>query len=220
MALNFIWIAFFIIAFIVAVYKLLVTGDTEIFKNIVDGIFDSTKTSVDISIGLIGVLSLFLGFMNVGERAGAINFLSRIVGPFFSKLFPDLPKNHPAMGHMMMNFSANLLGLDNAATPFGLKAMQSLQEVNPEKDTASNSQIMFMVLHASGLTLIPVAIIAQRVILKSADPTAVFIPLLITTFIATITAMSVVAIKQKINLAQSSLQVWSASNCTAATNFL
>ena len=208
MALNFIWIAFFIIAFIVAVYKLLVTGDTEIFKNIVDGIFDSTKTSVDISIGLIGVLSLFLGFMNVGERAGAINFLSRIVGPFFSKLFPDLPKNHPAMGHMMMNFSANLLGLDNAATPFGLKAMQSLQEVNPEKDTASNSQIMFMVLHASGLTLIPVAIIAQRVILKSADPTAVFIPLLITTFIATITAMSVVAIKQKINLFQPAIILW------------
>jgi len=208
MALNFIWIAFFIIAFIVAVYKLLVTGDTEIFKNIVDGIFDSTKTSVDISIGLIGVLSLFLGFMNVGERAGAINFLSRIVGPFFSKLFPDLPKNHPAMGHMMMNFSANLLGLDNAATPFGLKAMQSLQEVNPEKDTASNSQIMFMVLHASGLTLIPVAIIAQRVILKSADPTAVFIPLLITTFIATITAMAVVAIKQRINLFQPAIILW------------
>jgi len=208
MALNFIWIAFFIIAFIVAVYMLLVTGDTEIFKNIVDGIFDSTKTSVDISIGLIGVLSLFLGFMNVGERAGAINFLSRIVGPFFSKLFPDLPKNHPAMGHMMMNFSANLLGLDNAATPFGLKAMQSLQEVNPEKDTASNSQIMFMVLHASGLTLIPVAIIAQRVILKSADPTAVFIPLLITTFIATITAMAVVAIKQRINLFQPAIILW------------
>jgi len=208
MALNFIWIAFFIIAFIVAVYKLLVTGDTEIFKNIVDGIFDSTKTSVDISIGLIGVLSLFLGFMNVGERAGAINFLSRIVGPFFSKLFPDLPKNHPAMGHMMMNFSANLLGLDNAATPFGLKAMQSLQEVNPEKDTASNSQIMFMVLHASGLTLIPVAIIAQRVILKSADPTAVFIPLLITTFIATITAMAVVAVKQRINLFQPAIILW------------
>ena len=208
MALNFIWIAFFIIAFIVAVIKLLVTGDTEIFKNIVDGIFDSTKTSVDISIGLIGVLSLFLGFMNVGERAGAINFLSRIVGPFFSKLFPDLPKNHPAMGHMMMNFSANLLGLDNAATPFGLKAMQSLQEVNPEKDTASNSQIMFMVLHASGLTLIPVAIIAQRVILKSADPTAVFIPLLITTFIATITAMAVVAIKQRINLFQPAIILW------------
>ena len=208
MALNFIWIAFFIIAFIVAVYKLLVLGDTEIFKNIVDGIFDSTKTSVDISIGLIGVLSLFLGFMNVGERAGAINFLSRIVGPFFSKLFPDLPKNHPAMGHMMMNFSANLLGLDNAATPFGLKAMQSLQEVNPEKETASNAQIMFMVLHASGLTLIPVAIIAQRVILKSADPTSVFIPLLITTFIATITAMSVVAIKQKINLFQPAIILW------------
>ena len=166
MALNFIWIAFFLFAFVVAVIKLLVEGDTEIFKNIIDGVFDSAKTSVDISIGLVGILSLFLGFMNVGEKAGAINFLSRIVGPFFSKLFPDLPKNHPAMGHMMMNFSANLLGLDNAATPFGLKAMQSLHEVNPEKDTASNSEIMFMVLHASGLTLIPVSIIEQKEILK------------------------------------------------------
>jgi spore maturation protein SpmA len=208
MALNIIWIAFFLLAFVVAVIKLLVDGDTEVFKRIIDGVFDSTKTSIDISIGLIGVLSLFLGFMNVGEKAGAINFLSRIVGPFFSRLFPDLPKNHPAMGHMMMNFSANLLGLDNAATPFGLKAMQSLQEVNPDKETASNSQIMFMVLHASGLTLIPVAIIAQRVILKSADPTAVFIPLLITTFIATITAMTVVAIKQRINLFQPVLILW------------
>jgi spore maturation protein SpmA len=208
MALNFIWIAFFLVAFIVAVIRLIFEGDTEIFKNIIDGVFDSTKTSIDISIGLIGVLSLFLGFMNIGEKAGAINFLSRIVGPFFSKLFPELPKNHPAMGHMMMNFSANLLGLDNAATPFGLKAMQSLHEVNPEKDTASNSEIMFMVLHASGLTLIPVSIIAQRVILKSHDATSVFIPLLITTFVATITAMIVVAIKQRINLFQPVIVLW------------
>lgn len=208
MALNFIWIAFFLVAFIVAVIKLVFEGDTEIFKNIIDGVFDSAKTSVDISIGLIGILSLFLGFMNVGEKAGAINFLSRIVGPFFSKLFPELPKNHPAMGHMMMNFSANLLGLDNAATPFGLKAMQSLHEVNPEKDTASNSEIMFMVLHASGLTLIPVSIIAQRVILKSNDPTTVFIPLLITTFVATMAAMTVVAIKQRINLFQPAIILW------------
>ena len=208
MALNFIWIAFFLIAFVVAVIKLIFEGDTEIFKNVIDGVFDSAKTSVDISIGLIGILSLFLGFMNIGERAGAINFLSRIVGPFFSKLFPELPKNHPAMGHMMMNFSANLLGLDNAATPFGLKAMQSLHEVNPEKDTASNSEIMFMVLHASGLTLIPVSIIAQRVILKSNDPTLVFLPLLITTFVATMTSMTVVAIKQRINLFQPAIILW------------
>jgi spore maturation protein SpmA len=208
MALNFIWIGFFLVAFLVAVIKLVFEGDTEIFKNIIDGVFDSAKTSVDISIGLVGILSLFLGFMNVGEKAGAINFLSRIVGPFFSKLFPELPKNHPAMGHMMMNFSANLLGLDNAATPFGLKAMQSLHEVNPEKDTASNSEIMFMVLHASGLTLIPVSIIAQRAIMKSNDPTSVFIPLLITTFVATLTAMTVVAIKQRINLFQPIIILW------------
>jgi spore maturation protein SpmA len=208
MALNFIWIAFFLIAFVVAIIKLVFEGDTEIFKNIIDGVFDSAKTSVDISIGLIGILSLFLGFMKIGERAGAINFLSRIVGPFFSKLFPELPKNHPAMGHMMMNFSANLLGLDNAATPFGLKAMESLHEVNPEKDTASNSEIMFMVLHASGLTLIPVSIIAQRVILKSNDPTLVFLPLLITTFVATMTSMTVVAIKQRINLFQPVIILW------------
>ena len=208
MALNIIWIAFFLIAFVVALYKLLVEGDTEIFKNVIDGVFESATTGVNISIGLIGILSLFLGFMNVGEKAGAINFLSRIVGPFFSRLFPDLPKNHPAMGHMIMNFSANLLGLDNAATPFGLKAMQSLQEVNPEKDTASNPQIMFMVLHASGLTLIPISIIAQRVILKSNDPTMVFIPLLITTFIATVTALVVVSIKQRINLFQPVIILW------------
>lgn len=200
MALNYIWITFFILAFIVATIKLLVEGNTEIFKTVVDGIFDSSKTGVDISIGLIGVMSLFLGFMNVGEKAGAIGFLSRIVGPFFSRLFPELPRNHPAMGHMMMNFSANLLGLDNAATPFGLKAMQSLQDVNPDKERASNPQIMFMVLHASGLTLIPVSIIAMRVIAKSNDPTSIFIPCMIATFIATITAMTVVAIKQRINL--------------------
>jgi spore maturation protein SpmA len=208
MALNIIWIAFFLIAFVVALYKLLIEGDTEIFKNIIDGVFDSATTGVTISIGLIGILSLFLGFMNVGEKAGAINFLSRIVGPFFSRLFPDLPKNHPAMGHMIMNFSANLLGLDNAATPFGLKAMQSLQEVNPDKETASNPQIMFMVLHASGLTMIPVSIIAQRVILKSNDPTLVFIPLLITTFVATVVALSIVSIKQRINLFQPVIILW------------
>jgi spore maturation protein SpmA len=208
MALNYIWIAFFLIAFTVALIRLLVEGNTDIFKTVVDGIFDSSKTGVDISIGLIGIMSLFLGFMNVGEKAGAIGFLSRIVGPFFSRLFPELPKNHPAMGHMMMNFSANLLGLDNAATPFGLKAMQSLQEVNPDKETASNPQIMFMVLHASGLTLIPVSIIAQRVILKSQDPTSIFIPCMIATFIATITAMTIVAIKQRINLFQPVILLW------------
>ena len=201
MVLNILWIAFFLVAFIVALVRLLM-GDTEIFKNIMDGVFDSANSGVQIAIGLIGIMSLFLGFMNIGERAGAINLLSRIVGPFFRHLFPGLPRNHPAMGHMMMNFSANLLGLDNAATPFGLKAMESLQESNPDKETASDSQIMFMVLHASGLTLIPVSIIAQRVILKSNDPTSIFIPSLIATFAATMVAMSIVAFWQKFNRRQ------------------
>jgi len=201
MILSYLWVGFFLIAFIVALIRLAM-GDTEILKTLIDGIFDSAKTGVDISLGLIGIMTLFLGFMNIGEKAGAINFLSRIVGPFFSKLFPELPKNHPAMGHMMMNFSANLLGLDNAATPFGLKAMESLQQTNPSKETASNAQIMFMVLHASGLTLIPVSIIAQRVILKSNNPTEIFIPCLMATFVATMVAMSVTALWQKFSRSQ------------------
>lgn len=196
MVLNYIWIFFFLIAFVVALIRLLM-GDTEVFKQLMDGIFDSAKTGVDISFGLIGILTLFLGFMNIGEKAGAINFLSRLVAPVFKKLFPDVPANHPAMGHMMMNYSANLLGLDNAATPFGLKAMQSLHELNPQKDTASNAEIMFLVLHASGLTLIPVATIAQRVILKSNNPTEIFIPCLIVTFVATMVAMGITALWQK-----------------------
>lgn len=208
MALNLLWIIFFLLAFVTALIRLIFFGDTEIFKTIVDGVFDSSGTSVQIAIGLIGVMALFLGFMNIGEKAGAVNFLSRIIGPFFSKLFPEVPKNHPSMGHMVMNFSANLLGLDNAATPFGLKAMQSLQEINPKKDTASNAQIMFMVLHASGLTIIPVSIIAQRAILKSNDPTSIFIPCMIATFAATVVALVVVAIKQKINLFQPVILLW------------
>jgi spore maturation protein SpmA len=208
MALNIIWIAFFLIAFTIALVKLIVFGDTEIFKTIMDGVFDAAGTSVQISIGLIGIMSLFLGFMGIGEKAGAINFLSRLVAPFFSKLFPDVPRNHPSMGHMIMNLSATLLGLENAATPFGLKAMASLQELNPEKDTASNAQIMFMVLNASGLTLIPVSIIAQRAILKSNDPTAIFIPCMIVTFIATVVGISVVAIKQRINLFNRAVLLW------------
>src|SRR5277367_945136 len=160
MALNLLWIIFFLLAFVTAVVRLIFFGDTEIFKTMIDGVFDSAGTSVQISIGLIGVLAMFLGFLNIGEKAGAINFLSRIIGPFFNKLFPEVPKNHPSMGHMVMNFSANLLGLDNAATPFALKAMESLQEINPDKTTASNAQIMFLCLHQSGLQLIPVSVIA------------------------------------------------------------
>ena len=201
MILNFIWIAFFLLAFVIALIRLLM-GETEIFKTIMDGVFDSANTGFQISLGLIGLLSLFLGFMNIGERAGAINFLSRIVAPIFGKLFPELPRNHPAMGHMMMNFSANLLGLDNAATPFVLKAMKSLQELNPSQDTASNSQIMFMVLHASGLTVIPVSIIAMRIVAGSKNPTEIFIPCLIATFVATMVAMAVTAIWQKFTRSQ------------------
>jgi spore maturation protein SpmA len=208
MALNLIWILFFLIAFLTALIRLIFFGDTDIFKVIVDGVFDSANVSVQIAIGLIGIMALFLGFMNVGEKAGAVNFLSRIIGPFFKRLFPEVPKNHPSLGHMVMNFSANFLGLDNAATPFGLKAMQSLQELNPDKDRASNAQIMFMVLHASGLTIIPVSIIAQRAILKSNNPTSVFIPCMIATFAATVVALTVVAIKQKINLFQPVILLW------------
>jgi len=208
MALNLLWIIFFLLAFVTALVRLIFFGDTEIFKTLIDGVFSSANVSVQIAIGLIGVMALFLGFLNIGEKAGAVNFLSRIIGPFFNKLFPEVPKNHPSMGHMVMNFSANLLGLDNAATPFGLKAMKSLQELNPSKDTASNAQIMFMVLHASGLTIIPVSIIAQRAILKSQDATSIFIPCMIATFAATVVALTVVSVKQKINLFQPAILLW------------
>ncbi len=201
MALNYIWISFFIIAFSIALFKLIFLGDTEIFKLLVEGLFDSTKTSVmDIALPLVGTMAFWLGIMNIGEKAGAINFLSRIVGPFFSRLFPEVPKNHPASGQMMMNFSANMLGLDNAATPLGLKAMGTLQELNPQKETASNAQIMFLVLHTSGLTILPISIIAQRAIMGAQDPTDIFIPCIIATFVATIAAMLIVSIWQKINL--------------------
>ena len=210
MALNLIWFSFFLIAFAVAFVKWAITGDVLIFKTITEGIFKSAGDSVDLSFKLIGIMTLFLGFMNIGEKAGAIRFLSRIVGPFFSKLFPEVPDKHPAFGHMIMNFSANLLGLDNAATPFGLKAMQSLQELNPQKETASNAQIMFLVLHASGLTLIPISIIAIRasVTPPSANPTDIFLPCMIATFAATVAALLIVSFKQRINLLQPVVLGW------------
>jgi spore maturation protein SpmA len=167
-----------------------------------DGVIGTSKTAVEICIGLIGIMTLFMGFMSIAEKAGGINLLSRFIQPFFSKLFPEVPKNHPAFGHMMLNFSANLLGLDNAATPFGLKAMDSLQSLNPDKDKASNAQIMFLCLHASGLTLIPVSIIAIRASMGSQTPTDIFLPCMIATFVATLAAMTIVSIKQKINLLQ------------------
>lgn len=173
-----------------------------------NGIFETTKDAVNLSIGLIGIMALFMGFMSIAERAGGIRFLSRIIGPFFSKIFPEVPKDHPSMGHMVMNFSANLMGLDNAATPFGIKAMESLQEINPDKTTASNSQLMFLCLHASGLTLIPTIIIADRVALKSQHPTDIFIPCMIATFAATIVAMLLVAYRQRIRIFQSVILLW------------
>ncbi len=174
----------------------------------VDGVIETCKSSVNICLGLIGIMALFMGFMSIAEKAGGIRLLSRIIGPFFGRLFPGVPKDHPANGHMMMNFSANLLGLDNAATPFGLKAMESLQELNPDKETASNAQIMFLCLHASGLTLIPVSIIAVRAAMRAGNATDVFVPCMIATFVATIAAMFVVSFKQKINVFQPVILAW------------
>lgn len=174
----------------------------------VDGIIETCKTAVTICIGLIGIMALFMGFMSIAEKAGGIRVLSKIIGPFFSRLFPDIPKGHPSMGHMTMNFSANLLGLDNAATPFGIKAMESLQEINPNKEMASNPQIMFLCLHAAGFSLIPVSIIAVRASMQSANPTDIFVPCMITTFVATMAAMCMVAFKQKINLFQPVILAW------------
>ena len=175
-----------------------------------NGIIDTCKGAVDICIGLIGIMALFMGFMTIAEKAGGIRFLSRIIGPFFSKIFPDIPKGHPSLGHMMMNFSANMLGLDNAATPFGIKAMESLQELNPDKSKATNAQVMFLCLHAAGLTLIPVAIIAARAAVKppSANPTDIFVPCMIATFVATMAAMFMVSFKQKINIFQPVILAW------------
>jgi len=173
-----------------------------------NGVFETTKDAVQLCISLIGIMALFLGFMNIAERAGGIRFLSRIIGPFFSRIFPEVPREHPSMGHMVMNFSANLLGLDNAATPFGIKAMESLQELNPDKTKATNAQLMFLCLHASGLTLIPTIIIADRVALKSAHPTDIFIPCMIATFAATIAAMTLVSIRQRIRLFQPVILFW------------
>ncbi len=209
MALNYIWIAFFIIAFAVALFKLIFFGDTEIFKLLMDGMFDSAEMAVmKIALPLAGVMTFFMGLLKIGEKAGAIGFLARIVGPFFSRLFPEIPQNHPVHGQMIMNFSANMLGLDNAATPFGLRAMQSLQELNPQKDTASNAQIMFLTLHSAGPVLIPISIMAQRSIYGAADASDIFIPCLIATYMATLAALLFVAFKQKINLIDKVIISW------------
>ncbi|MEP7083351.1 MAG: nucleoside recognition domain-containing protein [Betaproteobacteria bacterium] len=201
MTLTYIWSGFFVAGFIAALAQWLLLGDVEVFKRVVDGTFTAAKVAVmDIALPLAGIMTLWLGILGIGEKAGAIDLLARFISPFFSRIFPDVPKDHPATGHMVMNFSANFLGLDNAATPFGLKAMESLQTLNPSKDEASNAQIMFLVLHTSGLTLIPLSIMAQRAILGAKDASDIFIPTLIATYVATVVAMVSVSIKQRINL--------------------
>ena len=208
MALNYIWVSFFLIAIAVAVVRFIFMGDTEIFSLMVQNTFDMAKTSVEIAIYLIGVISLWQGIMKVGEEGGAVRVLTRLVSPFFSKLFPEVPKAHPAVGEMMMNFSANMLGLDNAATPLGLKAMNELQEINPEKDKASNAMIMFIVLNTSGLTIVPVSVMAIRAAQGAVNPSDIFLPILLATYFASLGGLMAVSIKQRINLLQPVILGW------------
>ncbi len=200
MALNYIWIAFFLIGFIVALGQLIFAGNTQIFNDLVNSVFSNAKTGFEISLGLTGALTLWMGLLKVGEKGGVVAILGKLIGPLFEKLFPGLPKGHPAYGSIMLNLAANMLGLDNAATPMGLKAMKEMQDVNPIKETASNAQIMFLVLNAAGLTIIPVSIIVYRTQLGAANPADIFIPILISTFAASLTGMISVAIIQKINI--------------------
>ncbi|MFA6404160.1 MAG: nucleoside recognition domain-containing protein [Salinivirgaceae bacterium] len=200
MILNYIWIAFFFLAFVIALIKLVLFGDTTVFPAIMSSTFDMAKTGFELSLGLAGVMTLWLGIMRVGENGGMVNILSRWLGPFFSKLFPEIPKNHPATGSIMMNLASNMLGLDNAATPLGLKAMNQLQEINPDKTRASNAMIMFLVLNTSGLTIIPVSIMVYRAQLGAADPSDIFIPILLSTFFSTLAGIIAVSLYQRINL--------------------
>ena len=200
MVLNYIWIAFFIIAFAIALVRLIFMGDMEVFPAMMNSTFETSKTAFEISLGLTGVLSLWLGIMKIGERGGIINVLSRLLSPVFTKLFPDIPKGHPVTGSIFMNIAANMLGLDNAATPLGLKAMEQLQELNPKKDTATNPMIMFLVLNTSGLTLIPVSIMVYRAQLGAAQPTDIFVPILLATFFSTVAGIIITSLYQRINL--------------------
>lgn len=200
MVLNYIWVSFFILAFVIALARMVFMGDMEVFPAMMNSTFASAKTAFEISLGLTGVLSLWLGIMKIGERGGVVNVLARMLSPVFSKLFPDIPKGHPVTGSIFMNMAANMLGLDNAATPLGLKAMEQLQELNTRKDTATNPMIMFLVLNTSGLTLIPVSIMVYRSQLGAAQPTDIFIPILLATFFSTIAGIIITSIYQKINL--------------------
>lgn len=200
MVLNYIWIAFFLIAFVVGLVKLIFFGDVEVFPAMMDSTFSSSKTAFEISLGLTGVLSLWLGVMKIGEQGGVVNAFARVLSPVFTKLFPDIPKGHPVTGSIFMNIAANMLGLDNAATPLGLRAMEQLQELNPKKDTASNPMIMFLVLNTSGLTIIPVSVMVYRAQLGAAQPSDIFIPILLATFFSTLAGVIVTSLFQKINL--------------------
>lgn len=200
MVLNYIWIAFFLVAFVIALVRLVFMGDTEVFPAIMNSTFDTTKTAFEISLGLTGVLSLWLGIMKIGEKGGVVNVVARVLSPVFTRLFPDIPKGHPVTGSIFMNVAANMLGLDNAATPLGLKAMEQLQELNPKKDTATNPMIMFLVLNTSGLTLIPVSIMVYRAQMGAAQPTDIFVPILLATFFSTLAGIIVTSLYQRINL--------------------
>ena len=200
MVFNYIWIAFFLIAFVIATVRLVFMGDTEVFPAIMNSTFDTSKAAFKISLGLTGVLSLWLGIMKIGEKGGVINVVARVLSPVFTRLFPDIPKGHPVTGSIFMNVAANMLGLDNAATPLGLKAMEQLQELNPKKDTATNPMIMFLVLNTSGLTLIPVSIMVYRAQLGAAQPTDIFVPILLATFFSTLAGIIFTSLFQRINL--------------------
>lgn len=200
MVLNCIWIGFFLIAFCIGIFRLVFMGDTEVFPSMMNSTFDSSKTAFEISLGLTGVLSLWLGIMKIGEKGGVVNVIARLLSPLFTKLFPDIPKGHPVTGSIFMNIAANMLGLDNAATPLGLKAMEQMQELNPKKNTASNPMIMFLVLNTSGLTIIPVSIMVYRAQMGAANPTDIFIPILLATFFSTVVGIAVTSMFQKINL--------------------
>ena len=220
MVLNYIWIAFFIIAFVIALVKLIFLGDVEVFPAMMNSTFDSSKTAFEISLGLTGVLSLWLGIMKIGEKGGVINLFARVLSPVFTKLFPDIPKGHPATGSIFMNIAANMLGLDNAATPLGLKAMEQLQEINPKKDTASNPMIMFLVLNTSGLTLIPVSIMVYRAQQGAAQPTDIFIPILLATFFSTLAGIIATSLYQKINLLNKTLLLTLGGMCALVAGII
>ena len=214
MVLNYIWIAFFLVAFVVALVRLIFMGDVEVFPAIMNSTFSSAKTAFEISLGLTGVLSLWLGIMRIGEKGGVVNVVARWLAPVFSKIFPDIPKGHPVTGTIFMNFAANMLGLDNAATPMGLKAMEQLQELNTKKDTATNPMIMFLVLNTSGLTLVPISVMVYRAQMGAAQPTDVFVPILLATFFSTIVGLIVTCLYQRINLFNRTLMLFLGALCT------